>query len=371
MSRREFRKRAFHSLIAALALCVLIVWASVWTDLREYEENSETNVMEAFCSELALEAEQGSCEELLKASGYSSRTADASVSGAHLAQLAAGKELSFEPLFEESAGEGGESVQSRVPGAYTVLADGERIAGVRVSSTGSYGLLKLDRIGVTSVRGLKSFDIAVVSPERYSVWKTPILKLPPAKTGYIYRDFTDLAQNTADVRIPDFYVYTVDGLFGAPVIYRTGAEDEEAYPVTVKDGIYFVNNHASMEPEEGFDAMAKSMAQDIARVYAGELKWDNVKGSVLSSAPVFARLEAAEGSINARQTAMDFSEASLGEIYIWHENLVSARISFQAVLKAPDGDVIKDFDWILYLTRSDVNDDWKLCELVDLMPAQP
>ena len=365
MSRKLFRRRFFSVLCTGLLLAVLFIWSSVWTDLREYEQGSSENVALEFARELSAEAESGSCAELLKASGYDGRVMSADIAGSYLAELAAGKEIVPEQRYiqtEDAGSEEEDAAPIPIEGDFYILADGTPIAEIQIDAVDHYGLLDLERLSVSSVKGLNRYEIAIASPERYDLFGTSVLKMQPIRTGYIYGDLTPLVQNTVDVRVPEYYVYELTDSFGAPVVYRS-QQTEEPYPLVKMGGMYFVNNHALMELEPDFDTMAADSVKMISQFLTGELKWENIKGAILTTAPLFASLEGREGELNSRQTSTDYAEAVLSDHYIWHENLISVRVSEAMTLHTPDGDKQESFNAVMYFSRPDNDSDWTLCEI--------
>ncbi len=341
-------KRLRNGLILLIIGTVLFIWADIWTDLRNYDLYTPDVLVSGFCDELRQQSSKGSCEKLLREYGYYNSHIPISDSGKYLAEAAADKDISYVSSEQED-------------GVYIISVDETELIRIVVNKTGEAGLLNLPEYGVTSVNGLVTADYVVSHPDQVYVGGAALTSMSPLQTGYILDDFTELHRTLPDIKVPDHYVYRFVNLFKALPVTGTGSEMKIK---ELSEGrIYVMDN--MVNADEAITETAESFNRDYLYFLSGDIQWDSFKGDVLSTAPLFSRIQPREGELFARQVSSYVKDFKITECCKWTNRIMSLEAECTYVIQSPDGDISFPVDNIYYIYYCD-DSRWRLCELKEL-----
>lgn len=358
MTRTSFTREKGRRLIyLCVILAIVYIWSSVWTALSNYEESQPADVLEDFRRELASQAAGGSCAQILDDCSYSSPYLTNTHAGRILAQALRGKSVTFRPEYSVRTSEG---IENR----YSIYSDGKRIARIAIRPGGTYSLLKLPVYRVASIEGLVSAELAVPDIENMGVMDVMLSDLKPITNNYVHPDLRELADTDPDVGVPSYYVYHFDSLFAEPEPYALPTEDGETADISVSDlnGMSVVGLSLESSLDESVTEKAKEIFEKYVLFMASEINWDSFKGNVLSTAPIYERIELLEGDMFARQTSCDIENVEVVSTFRWTSRLVNVEIKGDVTVHAPQEDKKYQLDNVFYLFQGE-DGEWRICEL--------
>lgn len=360
MTRTSFTKEKGRRLFfLCLFLAVIYIWSSVWTSLEQFEENQPSDILAAFRKDLISQASGGSCAQILEDCGFSSPYYNNPHAGRVLANALKGKNISFR--FDERV-----ETEKGYYSYYIISADEKRVARFAIGTEETYSPLKLPIYEIVSIEGLVNVDIAVQDPEGLGVADVGFEDIAPAQMNYRFADLKDLAESDPSVSIPEFSIYHLEGLFDTPDIYRQEIEgsDGEVLSTVVKNGIIVAGSSVLKSSESAVYDVFQEVWEKYGLYLAGELNWAGFKGHVMSTAPVFSKLEGLEEELYEKQTSTEFKNQLATGSMRWSARLVSISMEGVMVLHVGGGDKSYQLDNTIYLYYCD-DGVWRVCEIIE------
>ncbi|MDI9492572.1 MAG: hypothetical protein QM215_06615 [Bacillota bacterium] len=348
-------RRPYGIFVLVLLLMIIAFWLYLWTGLAAYESGIPKNLMDHLVRSLDEEArEEGTCVDVLVKYGKEIPGLSAQENGVLFAHLIRDKEVTYQKI---SGWSGSGDI------AYHILADGEAVAVATLSAEEQGGILGLALYRVDSLFGMR--DLTVMAAPKVQVYAGDLLLTGEHLTdrGKVPEDLQDLAEYPEnEVEIPQYNVYTLEGLFWVPPI--KGVDGSRS-----AEGVYVAPDCAvvGLPPDTALMKEVEERAVTITHRYShymsDDLGWSGLRGYLVDTAPVYDRLRTLEVNWYTLHDSNRFENMKILDRIMYTDHLISLRMTYDYIIVGQGKVTTYDTDLTYYLALES-DGKWRVVEMI-------